>query len=184
MPDLSRLTEILELASYVVVILGVPTGIFQYVRSSRQERRERERQVLDAVSASYIEFLHLCLDRPYLDVFDIPDEDPQPLTPVQQKEELIAFAVLFSIFERAYLLHTDPPTRITSGQWREWETHIRGYFQRANVRRAWSMGASSYDPRFVDFMAGIEREIRVSDPVSGLPRADHDVAGTNAEIPL
>jgi hypothetical protein len=165
MPDLPRLTEILELASYVVVVLGVPTGIFQYVRAKRREREDRERQVFDAISASYIEFQHLCLERPHLDVFDIPDERPAPLTPLQEKEELIAFGVLFSIFERAYLYYADHPTPITSGQWREWDTHIRGYFRRANFRRAWRQGQSSYDPRFVAYMEGIERQEAV--PAAG-----------------
>lgn len=158
MPDLPRVTEILELASYVVVVLGVPTGIFQYVQAKRREREDRERQVFDAISASYIEFQNLCLERPYLDVFDIPDERPVELTPMQEKEELIAFGVLFSIFERAYLLYSERPTPITAGQWREWDTHIRGYFQRANFRRAWRQGSSSYDPRFVAYMERIERE--------------------------
>lgn len=177
MPDLSRLTEILELASYIVVVLGVPTGIFQYVRANQHEREDRERLVFDSVSASYIEFQHLCLERPYLDVFDIPDEDPVPLTPLQQKEELIAFSVLFSIFERAYLLYTDHPTQITSGQWQEWDTHICSYFQRANVRRAWNKGASSYDPRFVAFMADVVRQTQVIDVASGPSRRRQDAAG-------
>lgn len=178
MPDLSRLTEILELASYIVVVLGVPTGIFQYVRANRHEREERERHVFDAVSASYIEFLHLCLERPYLDVFDIQDEDPVALTPQQQKEELVALAVLFSIFERAYLLYADQPTPITSGQWREWDTHIRSYFQRANVRRAWTRGASSYDPRFIAYMADVERQTPATAVDMGSAWCRHDPAGT------
>lgn len=152
------LAETLELASYVVVVLGVPTGIFQYVQAKRREREDRERHIFDAISASYVEFQHLCLERPWLDVFDIPDEQPATLTPLQQKEEAIAFAVLLSIFERAYLLHSEHPSPITSGQWREWDAHIRGYFQRANFRRAWRQGSSSYDPRFVTYMEQIERE--------------------------
>jgi hypothetical protein len=161
------LAEMLELASYVVVVLGVPTGIVQYVQAKRREREDRERHIFDAVSASYIEFQHLCLERPYLDVFDIPDERPEQLTPRQEKEEVIAFAVLFSIFERAYLLYSEHPTPITSGQWREWDTHIRGYFRRGNFRRAWRQGSSSYDPRFVAYMEGAERqEVAAGNPSS------------------
>lgn len=152
------LAETLELASYAVVVLGVPTGIFHYVQAKRREREDRERQIADAISASYIAFQQLCLERPYLDVFDIPDERPAALTPLQQKEEAIAFAVLFSIFERAYLLYAERPTPITSGQWREWDAHIRGYYRRANFRHVWRQGSSSYDPRFVTYMERIERE--------------------------
>ncbi len=158
------LAEALELASYAVVVLGVPTGIFQYVQAQRREREDRERHIFDAISASYVEFQQLCLERPWLDVFDIPDERPAELTPLQRKEEVIAFAVLFSIFERAYLLYSEHPTPITSGQWREWDAHIRGYFRRVNFRGAWRQGSSSYDPRFVAYMERIEREEAPADP--------------------
>lgn len=163
MPSMSTLTELFELASSVVVVLGVPVGVSQYIRAKRHEREDRERHIFDAVSASYIDFQQLCIDRPYLDVFDIPDEHPARLTPSQAKEELIAFAVLFSIFERAYLLYAGHRTPTTTGQWREWDTHIRGYFQRANARRAWGLGASSYDPRFTAYIDRVLRETSALD---------------------
>ena len=157
--DLDRLTRLFELISYLVVVLGVPVALFQYLRSQTREREERERQIFDAVSASYVDFQLLALERPYLDVFDIPDSEPVALTPLQAKEELIAFAVLLSIFERAYLLYLTRPTPITTAQWREWDVHIRGYFRRGNFRCAWSLGASSYDPRFVAYMHDVERAV-------------------------
>lgn len=165
--DLSQLMELLELGSYVTVILGVPVGLYQYTRAKRREREEQERRVFDAVTASYVEFQYLCLERPYLDVFDIPDEHPATLTPTQAKEELIAFAVLFSIFERAYLLYADRPTPIMDAQRQEWDTHIREYFRRANFQRAWSLGASSYDPRFVTYMSAIEQRVAPASAPSG-----------------
>ncbi len=165
--DFSQLMELLELGSYITVILGVPVGLHQYMQAKRREREEQERRVFDAVSASYVEFQQLCLERPYLEVFDIPDEHPVTLTPAQAKEELIAFAVLFSIFERAYLLYADRPTPIMDAQRREWDTHIREYFRRPNFRRAWSLGASSYDPRFVSYMSDIEQRVSPAHPTSG-----------------
>jgi hypothetical protein len=177
MPDLPWPTEALEFASYVVVELGVPTGLYQYVQAKRRQREDRERHVFDAVSASYVESQQICLERPYLDVFDIPDDHPVLLTPEQGKEELIAFAVLLSIFERAALLYADHPTRVTERQWREWDALIRGYFQRANFRRAWSLGGSSYDPRFNASMAEVERQVR---PIHG-PAAPAPVARARPE---
>ena len=60
--------------------------------------------------------------------------------------------MLFSIFEHAYLLHAVAPTPITARQWEEWDAHIQGYCLRENFRRAWRLGSSSYDPRFVAYM--------------------------------
>lgn len=160
MIDLGRVNSVFELISYLVVVLGVPTGLYQYVMAKRREREDRELRIFDAVNASYLEFQRLCLEFPHLDVFDIPDDAPAALTPLQVKEELVAFSVLFSIFERAYLLYADHPTRITEGQWQGWHAHICGYFRRANFRRAWSLGASSYDPRFNAYMLKVERQLR------------------------
>jgi hypothetical protein len=148
------------------------------MQAKRREREEQERRVFDAVSASYVEFQQLCLERPYLDVFDIPDEHPVTLTPTQAKEELIAFAVLFSIFERAYLLYADRPTPIMDAQRREWDTHIREYFRCPNFRRAWTLGASSYDPRFVTYMSDIEQRVISASPVSGASQMSCPSAST------
>ena len=156
--DLRRLTDVFEFVSYLVVALGVPTGLYQYVRGQARERDERERQIFHAVSANYVEFQRLCLEHPDLDVFDLPDDHPVEPSPLQAKQELIAFAILFSIFERAYLLYTERPTRVTEGQWREWDVHVREYFRRANFRQAWHLGASSYDPRFIAYMREVERQ--------------------------
>src|SRR5687768_10589259 len=125
--SLEQFTSVLELASYIVVVLGVPLGLYQYYRATVRERQEREARVYDAVSASYLDFQRTCLQYPYLDVFDIPDSSPAPLTPTQQKEELIAFSILFAIFERAYLLHLQNKTAITHAQWRGWDQHVRNY---------------------------------------------------------
>lgn len=177
MPDLSRLSRILEFIYYVVIVLGVPTGLYQYIQAKRREREDWERHIFDEVSASYIAFQQLCLERPYLDVFDIPDERPVELTPLQAKEEMIAFTVLLSIFERAYLLYSEHPTPITAAQGREWDVHIRGYFERPNFRHAWQVGASSYDPRFVAYIDEIERQLRPA-PSS---RTSQVLPGTHAE---
>jgi hypothetical protein len=164
--SLDTITSVFELASYIVVVLGVPIGLFQYYRATVRKRREREARVFDAVSASYLDFQRTCLQYPYLDVFDIPDPSPAALTPTQQKEELIAFSILFAIFERAYLLCLENMTPITHGQWRGWDQHVRGYFRRENFRRAWYAGeGGSYDPRFTDYMRRVEQETLASGPL-------------------
>lgn len=162
--SLQQVKDLFELASYIVVVLGVPTGLFQYYRAQVRERQEREARVFDAVSASYLDFQRMCLQYPYLDVFDIPDTSPVQLTPSQQKEELIAYSILFSIFERAYLLYLANRTPVTEGQWQGWDQHIRGYFRRENFRRAWRAGEGSYDPRFNEYMRCIEQEIAIAPP--------------------
>ena len=167
MADLGRVTAAFELVSYLVVALGVPTGLYQYARAKAREREEHEARTFDAVSAGYVEFLRLCLEHPDLDVFDLPDERPPEPSPLRAKRELVALAILFSVFERAYLLHAGRPTKVTEGQWRGWDAHIRAYFRRANVRRAWALGEGSYDPRFTAYVLAVERRVGGADPPPG-----------------
>jgi hypothetical protein len=164
--SLHQVTAVFELTSYIVVVLGVPIGLFQYHQAKVRERQEREARVFDAVSASYLDFQRTCLQYPFLDVFDIPDASPTALSPAQQKEELIAFAMLFSIFERAYLLYLANQTPVTEAQWQGWDQHVRGYFRRENFRRAWHTGEGSYDPRFNEYMRRIEDEAGAHDLTS------------------
>lgn len=81
---------------------------------------------------------------------------PQPssLTAEQQKQELIAFTVLFSLFERAYLRYYDHSDRIRATQWTGWDEYIHTYCARANFRRAWSAYGSTYDKDFEAYMRG------------------------------
>jgi hypothetical protein len=156
--NLQELRDVGELLSYLVVVLGVPWGLVQYGRATAREREEREWRAYDSAWASYMEFQRLCLEYPYLDLFDVPDALPVELTPLQQKQEAVACSMLFSIFERAYLVYAEHPTRITAAQWRGWDQHIRTYFARAPVRRAWRLVDGSYDPRFEDYLRRVAAE--------------------------
>ena len=41
MPDMQQTKDLFEFLSYVVVVLGVPIGLFQYVRAQQKELAER-----------------------------------------------------------------------------------------------------------------------------------------------
>lgn len=102
-----QLLEYLDAISKIVIILGFPIAFFQYMRTKRKEKRDREYGTYNALDEKYLEFQKLCLEHPYLNIFDVPDEKPTELDNKKQKEELILFTMLFSIFERAYLLYFD-----------------------------------------------------------------------------
>ena len=112
-----ELTYYLDIATKALVILGSPLAYFQYIRTSRKERRDREYGTYNALDEKYLEFQKLCLEHPYLNIFDIPDKEPQKLNEKQEKEELILLTMLFSIFERAYLLYSDQTSAIKKKQW-------------------------------------------------------------------
>jgi hypothetical protein len=155
-----QLKDVFELLSYAAVVVGVPAGLFQYYRTVKKEQQDREYGTYNALDEKYLEFEKLCLEHPYLDVFDIPDQAPIQLTEPQKKEELIAFTMLFSIFERACLMYSDESTAIKQRQWTGWEEYIRRFCKRENFRRAWATSGNTFDTTFQDYMAQCLRELR------------------------
>src|SRR3712207_5376257 len=110
-----------------------------------------------------MEFQHLCLEHPHLDLFELPDAAPVDLTPLQRKQEAVACSMLFAIFERAYLVYAERPTRVTSAQWRGWDQLIPVYFARVPVRRAWGLVDGDYDPRFEAYLRRVAAETAAGD---------------------
>jgi hypothetical protein len=159
-----QVKDFFELLSYIAFSLGIPAALFEYRRENRHDRREREQEIYDSLDEGFIEFQKMCLQYPYLDVADIPDEQPVELTPEQQKEEYTVLLILFSLFERAYLMQLDSPTPATRTQWSGWDKAIHQYFQRSNVVEAWLKVGEWFDPRFEDYLhdvietEGVERQ--------------------------
>jgi len=147
-----RIMEVLDLINKGVVILGLPLAYFQYFRAKKKERRDREYGTYNALDEKYLEFQKLCLDHPYLNIFDIQDNSPSLLDAKQQKEELILFTMLFSIFERAYLLYSDQKSDIKKRQWIGWDLYIGSYCERGNFLQAWEISGDTFDTNFEKFM--------------------------------
>lgn len=134
------------------MFLGIPAGLWQYVRSTEKEIRDREYATFDALDDKFIEFQRLCLEHPELDIFDIADESPVPKSAEMQKQELIAFTILFAIFERAFIMYSDGSTEAKTRQWNGWDEYVRMYLRRSNVRKAWDASGSTYDLEFEKYM--------------------------------
>jgi hypothetical protein len=92
------------------------------------------------------------LAHPDLDIFDLPDKIPGSLTAEQEKKELIAFTILFAIFERAYLMYHDQSTAIKQKQWTGWDEYIQEFCRRENFRRAWRESGATYDKDFEQYI--------------------------------
>ncbi len=147
-----QLLDYLDAIGKTVVILGLPLAYFQYKRTKRKEKKDREYGTYNALDEKYLEFQKLCLDHPYLNIFDIPDKAPEKLNAKQEKEELILLTMLFSIFERAYLLYSDQYSDIKKKQWVGWDSYIKSYCKRENFLRAWEVSGSTFDTDFEKYM--------------------------------
>ncbi|MBS1526684.1 MAG: hypothetical protein JST19_13590 [Bacteroidetes bacterium] len=154
-----NLLDLLDLIDKAVVIFGLPIAVIQYFRTKKKEKRDREYGTYNALDEKYLEFQKLCLDHPYLNIFDIPDENPKKLDEKQQKEELILFTMLFSIFERAYLLYSDQYNEIKKKQWIGWDDYIRSFCERDNFLHAWGVSGSTFDTDFEAYMEQVIVEV-------------------------
>jgi hypothetical protein len=145
----------LDVIDKLVVILGLPIAFTQYFRTKKKEKRDREYGTYNALDEKYLEFQKLCLDHPYLNIFDIPDKYPGILDEKQAKEELILLTMLFSIFERAYLLYSDQYSEIKKKQWLGWEDYIRSFCLRENFLIAWEISGNTFDADFEVYMENL-----------------------------
>lgn len=150
---ITNAVTVLEALSYLTVIVGFPIAIYQYRRNARKEQNDREYGTYNALDEKYIEFLRLCYDSPELDVFDIPDQNPKPLNEGEKKKELVAYTMLFSIFERAFLMYHDQSDVLRQRQWSGWLQFIQHYCSRENFRRAWTASGATFDTQFQHFMS-------------------------------
>jgi len=144
--------DILEALSFLVVLFGVAIGLVQYLRAVKKEQLDREYGTYNALDEKFLEFQNLCLAHPDLDIFDVPDKTPGTLTAEQQKKELIAFTILFSIFERAYLMYHDQSTAIKQKQCTGWDEYIQDFCKRENFKRAWHESGATYDKDFEQYI--------------------------------
>jgi len=152
MDGLLAAKDYLETLSYLTILIGFPLAIYQFWRAARKEELDREYGTYNALDEKYIDYQRLCFQNSDLDVFDIPDASKKPLSEDQQKRELIAFTMLFSIFERAYLMYYDEDTEIKQKQWVGWHEYIGSYCKRDNFRSAWATSGTTFDSDFQKYM--------------------------------
>lgn len=148
---MSQIALYLEIATFIITIMGVPAAIFLYMKEQHQQRIEREYGTFDALDEKYIEIQQLCLEYPELDVFDSPYASPKDLSEEEEKQEEAILLIRISIFERAYLMYNRTTSRAKYGQWEGWELEIKEWFERDNYRIVWSEHGKYFDKSFFDY---------------------------------
>ncbi len=149
---LDILGENLDKIQSVVIIISVITALIQYMVNIRKERNAKELGTYDSLDNKFIEFQLLCLEKSYLDIFDVPDKNPIILNESQKKEEMIAFSILLAMFERAYLMYKRTNFKGGKGQWLGWNEVMDCYAKRDNFRIAWETNGFGWDKDFEDLI--------------------------------
>lgn len=183
MPLLIENREFLEAAANLVTALGFIItigGLFFALRTYRAER-ERERLekaygTFDDLDNKYVEFMYKCTEHPRLDFFSVPAPKGRSLSDADRLIERAMFAVLISIFERAFLMferHADREAR--ERQYPGWVECMKTYCTRGSFLAEWNAIGGQFDSSFQREMNAIIAQTSGGNPVearTSAPEAD------------
>ena len=121
--------EWMELASYLVTIVGLPFAVFTYMRQERAERENEDEEAYLLLADAYDEFLKVVLANSDLQL-RTQSALPDP-TPEQQERMQVIFEMLVSLFERAYLVAYQPDMGSAEARrWNSWDDYMRDWCRR------------------------------------------------------
>ena len=139
-----------ELLSYVVTVIGLPLAIMVFLFEQHKERENEEEEVYQLLSDNYQDFLKVALENPDLRLFSV---EMTNLNGEQLERQLIIFAMLTSLFERAYLLlYEDDMAPKQARRWNSWEDYMLEWCQKPNFRDALPKLLRGEDPSFVRYV--------------------------------
>lgn len=148
----------LEALSYLVTIIGFPLAIAVFVLDRRRDRQIDEEEIYLRLSDEYADFMRLVIDNA-----DLRLRSPHPppdLSEEQQERKLALFAILVSLFERAYVLvYEERMSRQQQRLWQSWQDYMHEWCQREDFRAALAPLLVGEDPGFI---ATIERIARLA----------------------
>ncbi len=140
-----------ELMSYVVTVIGLPLAIAVFFFEQRKERENEEEEVYQLLSDNYQDFLRIALENPDLRLFST--ETTSTLNDEQKERQLIIFAMLISIFERAFLLlHDDNMSDKQARRWNSWKDYMLEWCQKPPFRSNLPQLLRGEDPGFVVYV--------------------------------
>ena len=156
----------LEALSYVVTIIGLPLAIVVFVLDRRRDRQTDEEEIFLRLSDEYAAFMRLVIENADLRLRSA--NPPTNLSEEQQERKLALFAILVSLFERAYVLvYEERMSRQQQRLWQSWEDYMHEWTQREDFRAALGPLLVGEDPGFVATIRRIaeaEREARIDRP--------------------
>lgn len=141
-------TDVWEMLSYIVTVVGLPLAMFVFIFEQRKERDNEEENVYQLLSDNYQDFLKITLENSDLHLFSA--EQTPELTTEQEERMLIIFSMLISLFERAYLLlYEDDMSDKQKRRWSSWEDYMIEWLERSDFRNMLPNLLRGEDPSFV-----------------------------------
>src|SRR4051794_7849516 len=144
--------NIAQIIFHLSLSISGPLAFYQYLKARRTERLAQEFTVYSELDNRLFEYQKLALMHPDLDILDLPGQNRASGGDRKRKQELIAHAILFSLFERAYLMFKNQTDLFKDKQWSGWKLFLDDLLARESVQAAWQLSKHTFDTDFQLFM--------------------------------
>ncbi len=149
--------ELLELASFVVTVVGLPFAIWVFARQQRAERENEEEEAYLHLADAYNDFLKVVLAHSDLQL-RTNAALPNP-TPEQSERMQVIFDMLISLFERAFLVAWKPTMTATEQRrWNSWDDYMGEWCRREDFHNALPYLLRGEDPEFQRYIQRLAAE--------------------------
>ena len=144
-------TELWELMSYIVTVIGLPVAVTFFILEQRKERANEEEAIWQQLSDAYIDFLKVVIDNADLQLR--VKTAVTNLNTEQLERRRVIFDMLISLFERAYLLaYDDDMDASQRRRWHSWEDYMREWCQREDFHAHLPELVCGEDPAFAAYI--------------------------------
>lgn len=151
--------ELLETASFLVTVIGLPFAIGAFLFEQRRERENEEEEGYQLLSDAYNDFLKVVLANSDLQL-RTTTALPSP-TPEQHERMQVIFDMLISLFERAYLVaYSERMSSTEQRRWNSWDDYMRDWCRRDDFYNALPQLLRGEDPGFQDYIKRVAQEER------------------------
>jgi hypothetical protein len=164
--------DIAQIIFYLSLSISGPLAVYEYLKMRKTERQAREFKVYNELDNRLFEYQKLALLHPDLNILDMPSDNRTVAEDRKRRQALIVHAMLFSLFERAYLMFRHQTTLFKDKQWSGWKLFLEDLLQRHDIQVAWHASKHTFDK---DFQAFMEEKIR---EVVALGSAERTFDGT------
>jgi hypothetical protein len=160
-----NIKEVAQIIYYLTLSVAGPLALIQYLRSKKIDRLANEYKIYDELDNRFFEYQKIALQYYDLDILDVPNNDPSLGFDKKRKQEMVAYAILFSLFERAFLMFHQQGQAFQLRQWSGWKHFLNDFIRRESVRSAWQLSKATYDTDFQMFMDDRIAKISVPPPL-------------------
>lgn len=170
---METIRDIAQIIYYIALSIAGPLALVTYLKAKKCDRQEKEYQTYDELDNRFFEYQKIALQYYDLDILDVPNNDPSLAFDKKRKQEMVAYSMLFSLFERAYLMFSHQADTFRERQWSGWKHFLNDFIRRESVRTAWQLSKETYD---TDFQLFMDRKIAEISPkplretVQAMPR--------------